>query len=232
MATWARNMIKPSPKLMGARIDGGFSDQRLGNCAHMMNRLPDDSTLFLMTHSNQVSVEELAAMKSSEATLQIIDVRSYGEFDSGHVPGAISIPMETLESRLPELNQSAATVLVCQSGTRAGVACNQIGHFFSNVAVLEGGVGAWKSNGQTVIRTTRSGMPLMQQALVGAGLVNAAGVALATLVHPGWIGISAFVSGGLIVAGTTGYCLMAQILKLMPWNRNPRVNCSFSTTGV
>lgn len=150
---------------------------------------------------------------------QIIDVRSAAEFDSGHLPGAVNIPMEFFASRLPDIDLSAPTVLVCQSGTRAGLVCENLGHRFQEVAVLEGGTQAWISQGGQVVRTTRSGLSLMSQSLIGAGLFNLIGVLLSTLVHPAWIGISAFVSLGLVVAGSTGFCLMAVLLGKMPWNR-------------
>ncbi len=150
---------------------------------------------------------------------QIIDVRTPAEFDAGHLPGAVNIPMETVESRLADINLEAPTVLVCQSGTRAGVVCGNVGHHFSNVAVLEGGTKAWIADGGDVVRTTKSGLSLMSQSLIGAGLFNLVGVALALLVHPAWLGISAFVSVGLMVAGSTGFCLMAVLLSKMPWNR-------------
>jgi len=38
-------------------------------------------------------------------------------------------------------------------------------------------------------------------------------------VAPGFYALSAFVGAGLIFAGTTGFCGMAHLLGLMPWNR-------------
>lgn len=39
------------------------------------------------------------------------------------------------------------------------------------------------------------------------------------MVHPGFWGISVFVGAGLFVAGATGFCGMARLLAVMPWNR-------------
>ena len=156
-----------------------------------------------------------------EPDVQVIDVRSTQEFDSGHIPGAISIPMETLEARLADLNLSAKTVFVCQSGTRAGVACGTAGHHFADVSVLKGGTDAWIDVGRPLVRSTRSSKPLQQQALLAAGSVNLLAGALALLVSPAWIALNLFVGVGLVVAGATGFCLMAQLLAVMPWNRKP-----------
>lgn len=184
-----------------------------------MNPFRNGKTLFVMTKTKAVSVT--AVHESLGERPQIIDVRSPAEFDSGHLPGAVNIPMEAIASRLDDIDLSAPTVLVCQSGTRAGVVCESVGHRFENVAVLEGGTKEWIAQGGSVVRTTRSGLSLMAQSLLGAGIMNLVGVLLAVMVHPAWIGLNAFVSVGLILAGSTGFCMMAIVLSKMPWNKKP-----------
>jgi hypothetical protein len=39
------------------------------------------------------------------------------------------------------------------------------------------------------------------------------------MVQPAFLGLSAFVGAGLVFAGTTGWCGMAKLLAMMPWNR-------------
>jgi rhodanese-related sulfurtransferase len=45
------------------------------------------------------------------------------------------------------------------------------------------------------------------------------GVLLSQSVAPGWIWLSGFVGAGLIFAGISGFCGMARLLSVMPWNR-------------
>ena len=45
------------------------------------------------------------------------------------------------------------------------------------------------------------------------------GAVLAWLVHPGFVGLSAFVGAGLLFAGLTDTCGMGLVLARMPWNR-------------
>ncbi len=59
----------------------------------------------------------------------------------------------------------------------------------------------------------------MRQVQIGAGGLTLIGVALGFLVHPGFFGLSAFVGAGLTLAGATGWCGMAMLLRAMPWNR-------------
>ncbi|GHC99584.1 hypothetical protein GCM10019060_32350 [Novosphingobium pokkalii] len=46
-----------------------------------------------------------------------------------------------------------------------------------------------------------------------------AGVLLGMFVAPGFLGLAAFVGAGLLFSGITGWCGMASLLRIMPWNR-------------
>lgn len=53
----------------------------------------------------------------------LVDVRSAWEFESGHLNGAVNIPLEQIGSRATELrNLKAPLVLYCRSGARSGMA--------------------------------------------------------------------------------------------------------------
>jgi phage shock protein E len=54
----------------------------------------------------------------------VIDVRSPGEFGSGHLPKAINIPLDEIETLLPRRIKDKQQVLLlhCLSGTRSGLA--------------------------------------------------------------------------------------------------------------
>lgn len=64
--------------------------------------------------------------QTSATTPLIIDVRSPGEFASGHVRGSVNVPLdrfaEEITHRVPD--KSTAVVLCCASGGRSGMACN------------------------------------------------------------------------------------------------------------
>lgn len=55
---------------------------------------------------------------------QIIDVRTRGEYSSGHVKGSVNIPLDTLSSRLSKLKKDRAIITCCASGMRSRVAKN------------------------------------------------------------------------------------------------------------
>lgn len=63
--------------------------------------------------------EELAKARSLEGAV-IVDVRQPSEYASGHVRGAVNIPVGELESRLGELpDKDAPLFLYCASGARS-----------------------------------------------------------------------------------------------------------------
>ena len=53
----------------------------------------------------------------------LVDVRTNAEFASGHIEGAVNIPVSELETRLPELGaKQGSIVLYCRSGARSALA--------------------------------------------------------------------------------------------------------------
>lgn len=151
--------------------------------------------------------------------LQVIDVRSATEYDEGHLPGAVNMPLEQVEARLDDLHPHDPAILVCQSGKRASMCAELLDRHRSDLAVLEGGTSAWVAEGLPVVVTASRRLPLMRQVQIGAGALAFLGSLLALLVDPKWAFLSMFVGGGLLVAGVTGFCGMANVLSMMPWNR-------------
>ncbi len=57
----------------------------------------------------------------------IVDVRSAGEYSGGHINGSINIPVETIQSKMPELKKKGKPVItVCRSGARSAMAQNAL----------------------------------------------------------------------------------------------------------
>jgi phage shock protein E len=75
-----------------------------------------------LKRSGQISSKDARARLKNGAML--IDVRTVGEFASGHLPNAINLPLDEIESTVPRRvrNKDQALLLHCQSGMRSGVA--------------------------------------------------------------------------------------------------------------
>lgn len=166
----------------------------------------------------KITATELANMQAS-GSAQLVDICSPGEYASGHIPGAINIPMEQLGGRMADLRTGSPVVLVCRSGQRASAAAQTLEASRTDVLVLAGGLRSWKQHGGQVVVTTRTGWSLERQVRLGAGLMVLAGVVLSLVWNRGWIGLSAFAGLGLTFAGLTDICGMAFLLARMPWNK-------------
>jgi rhodanese-related sulfurtransferase len=58
---------------------------------------------------------------------KVVDVRTPGEFASGHVPGAVNIPFDELPRRAAEIGPtSTPVVLYCRTGRRSGIAADAL----------------------------------------------------------------------------------------------------------
>ena len=51
--------------------------------------------------------------------VQLIDLRTTGEFGQGHIEGTVNVPIQQLRSYLPEIDPSKPTVLICASSLRS-----------------------------------------------------------------------------------------------------------------
>jgi|YNPBryulayer2012_1023412.scaffolds.fasta_scaffold42768_1 rhodanese-related sulfurtransferase len=59
--------------------------------------------------------------KKSEPFL-LVDVRTQEEYRSGHIPGALNIPVDTIGAKPPTPQKDALIILYCRSGNRSGTA--------------------------------------------------------------------------------------------------------------
>ncbi|MEB3188584.1 MAG: rhodanese-like domain-containing protein [bacterium] len=61
----------------------------------------------------------LSVREAIDAGATIVDVRSPEEFRGGAYPGALNIPLQSLQARLPEIPRDKPVVLYCASGGRS-----------------------------------------------------------------------------------------------------------------
>lgn len=61
-----------------------------------------------------------------EAGALLLDVRSPTEFGGGALPGAKNIPVQSLKSRMGELDKSRAVIVYCASGMRSSRAASTL----------------------------------------------------------------------------------------------------------
>lgn len=82
----------------------------------------------------------------------LIDVRTPGEFASGHIDGAININVQELSSRLSEIPQDKPVVLYCRSGNRSAQAAGILNSAGYTGIYDLGGIIDWQAAGYPMVR--------------------------------------------------------------------------------
>ena len=98
----------------------------------------------------KMTVAALKSLLDAQGTCALIDVREPGEYNDAHIPGASLVPRRQLEYRMTRLVPFAGTpVIVCDDdGRRAPLAAATLERMgFRRVAVLEGGINRWSTDG-------------------------------------------------------------------------------------
>ncbi|MCC7466925.1 MAG: rhodanese-like domain-containing protein [Saprospiraceae bacterium] len=98
----------------------------------------------------QVSTDAFKSAMTSNAPVQLIDVRTRQEFESGHIAGALNWDIETgdFKRNLPSLDKNRQVLVYCAVGGRSATAANMLQEAgFTQVLDLKGGIKAWKAAG-------------------------------------------------------------------------------------
>ncbi|HAS44776.1 MAG TPA: rhodanese-like domain-containing protein [Microscillaceae bacterium] len=93
-----------------------------------------------------ISASELQETLKKDRKAQLIDVRSPGEFQSGHISKAknINVMAPGFKSQIEALDKTKTYYVYCRSGMRSARACKIMAKSgFENVHNLKGGVMAW-----------------------------------------------------------------------------------------
>jgi rhodanese-related sulfurtransferase len=160
-----------------------------------------------MKSFSSIRPSELAEPVQNGQVLDIVDVRSPGEFATVHATGARLLPLGSLtpdevRASRPE-NAVGPTYVICQSGGRSLRACAQLTQAgLKEVVNIEGGTAAWIAAGLPIVRTagtpSSSGIPNARRFGLLLMLVC---LVLAWFVHPGFAYAALGLWVVLIVAG-------------------------------
>jgi len=175
-----------------------------------------------MTQLNTISPTRAADLIRDGAVL--IDIRESDEHAREHIPGARHHALSKIDREHPVRPGDDVLIFHCRSGARtqgnapklaaASGACETF--------ILEGGLEAWKKAGLPVALDRSQPIDLMRQVQIAAGSMVLIGVVLGALINPGFYALSGFVGAGLLFAGVSGFCGMARLLGLMPWNKRSK----------
>lgn len=97
------------------------------------------------TGYRQVTTAEAVNIMQTEENYVILDVRTAQEFASGHIPGAVLLPNETIGTEdIPLLPDKDQLILVyCRSGNRSKQAAEKLAQLGYTNIVEFGGINSW-----------------------------------------------------------------------------------------
>jgi rhodanese-related sulfurtransferase len=162
-----------------------------------------------------LSPAEAKRLMDQGATL--VDIRGPDEFARERIPGAENRPLD----RLSGINGgNGIAIFHCRSGQRTSMHATKLAEAAScDAYIVEGGIEAWKKAGLPVERDRSQPIELQRQVMIAAGSLVLLAVGLGQFVAPAFYALAAIVGAGLTFAGISGWCGMAKLLALMPWNR-------------
>lgn len=96
-----------------------------------------------------VNVDTAKIQELQGQGVRVVDVRSPGEFEGGHIPGAESVPIDTFEQAAASWDKTQPVILYCQSGSRSQMAIEilQRAGYQGTIYHLANGIMEW--NGPT-----------------------------------------------------------------------------------
>lgn len=152
-------------------------------------------------------------------TVSLVDVREAGEHARERIVGSALHPLSNFDASavraLPE-----PIVLYCASGNRSSQAAQKLGTIGDRrIYHLRDGIAGWKQAGYKTEIDLRAPLPMMRQVQIVAGSLVLTGTLLAAFVSPWFLILTGFVGSGLIFAGATGFCGMAKLLAMLPYNQ-------------
>jgi rhodanese-related sulfurtransferase len=149
----------------------------------------------------------------------LVDIRGPDEYAREHIPGAQNKPLDTLTAIK---GVTGPIVFHCKSGNRTTVNAAKLGQAADCESyIVEGGIEGWKVAGLPVTADAKQPIEIQRQMQIAAGSLVLLGIVLHQYGATAFLGLSAFVGAGLVFAGVTGWCGMAKLLSVMPWNRRP-----------
>jgi rhodanese-related sulfurtransferase len=92
-----------------------------------------------------ITKKQIEVLQQQTNTIQLIDIRTTEEYEKMHVPGALSIPAETIPENITKFNTNDTIICICNKGQdRSQNAAETIAaNGFINVFYLKDGTAGW-----------------------------------------------------------------------------------------
>jgi rhodanese-related sulfurtransferase len=171
-----------------------------------------------------MTVRQITAQQAKELiakeNAQLIDVREPAEHASVHIPDSKLHPVGRISAKDLE-NPEQALLIYCQKGARGKNACEKLLSENPNLNVynISGGIEHWQQSGFDTQKGSSNMLPLDRQVQLSIGIMLIVFSALSLTLSTAFVWAVALIGMGLFIAGSTGFCGLARIVAMMPWNQ-------------
>jgi hydroxyacylglutathione hydrolase len=158
-ASWAAIIIEPTQKLLLIAEDTSHAQEarnrlvRVG-LGNIVGYSIADADQWRKAGLKLASIriersEQLQRILQSDPSLQLVDVRSRAEWLTGHLPGAISMPLIDLDPKKPVIDPSKPSLVYCHEGLRATTAASILlrESAADKISILIDGIEGWSALG-------------------------------------------------------------------------------------
>lgn len=172
-----------------------------------------------MSNVQSVNANEAKRLVEKDATL--VDVREPAEFKTAHIENSKLHPLGSIHADHINDYADKTVVIYCQKGLRGQKACEKIlkDNPTANIVNLSGGIESWQQAGFGVKKGESNVLPLDRQVQISIGSLVLCFALLGYFVNPNFVFGAAFMGAGLLFSGLSGFCGLARVMALMPWNR-------------
>ena len=172
-----------------------------------------------MSKIHSISVAEASDLLDRNEAI-LIDVREPAEHRSEKITNAQNIPLSHIDSDHVKGEKEQKVILHCKAGKRSQAACEKIiSDLDFDIYNLDGGIDAWSVAGLDTEKGASAVLPLNQQVQLTIGLMIITGLLLFQFFTPYGLILPLMAGLGLVNAGLTGWCGLARLMSVMPWNR-------------
>jgi len=166
-----------------------------------------------------INVDQLKHLIKTDSVL-LVDVREADEYASERIDGAILVPLSKFDHRQIANDLDKQVVLYCRSGNRSQLAAEKLlDAGYTEVTHLKGGIMAWRSQGMPIKANKNAPISIMRQVQITAGSLVFFGTILSAVISPWFMLLTGFVGAGLMFAGISNTCAMANLLGKLPYNQ-------------
>jgi rhodanese-related sulfurtransferase len=157
----------------------------------------------------------------ADNAIELVDIRELDEYARENIPGSKLVPLSDIETYdFGPDNRNKKVVFHCAGGIRTAQAAAELCRTgFCEVYTLKDGIEGWKAAGLKTRFNKKAPISIMRQVQIIVGTSMLLGIVLGLEISPWFFGLSAVMGAGLLFAGISGTCAMANVLARLPYNQ-------------